>query len=312
MIDPVPVFRQPAPHPSHNSHPFLKSPIRNSIPVRFLLCWLVTLLSAQNVDRYLALLEQGRLEEVRTALPDLLAQYPDNPGVLYLKGVAAVNGDSSVAYYRRLIQRYPNSPYADDAAVRIGEYLYARGLYSQASEQLRSVPLLYPRSEHAERAMELMVRSYRATGEVDSARHYLRLFKRTIPDIDYQQFGISGLEVEPEVALVKVDQSRVKQKLTEKKPSPKKKKPVMPPSASDSRPWVVQVGAFGKYDNARRLKKKLTREGYQVVLGEVISNGRRLHTVRVTRYATREEANRVGIQLKMKFGLDYRVLKSPE
>ncbi|GEM_PF-82506 len=271
------------------------------------------LLRAQNIEMYLSLIREGRIEEVRTNLPELLSKYPAHPGVLYLKALTTVDGDSSIQQFRRLIERFPNSEYADDAGIKIGEYLYARGLYSQASVQLRNIPLHYPASSHLERAMRLMVRSYQATGEVDSARHYLRVFKRRYPDIDYSQFGIPDIDVKPEVALVKVGKDQAKKKIaSSRKALPKKRKTVQKQPKTTGKPWVVQVGAFSKYANAKKLKLRLSQSGYQVVLGEVVSNGRRLHTVRVVRYASRSDAIQAGKELKRKFGLDFRVLKNPE
>ena len=88
------------------------------------------------------------------------------------------------------------------------------------------------------------------------------------------------------------------------------KEPVGRPIAG-SGPWVVQVGAFKKYSNARRLKMNLNQNGYKVTMDEIMANRQRLYVVRVVRYVSREDANQVGIELKNKFGLDFRVLKKP-
>ena len=46
-------------------------------------------------------------------------------------------------------------------------------------------------------------------------------------------------------------------------------------------------------------------------MDEIMANRQRLYVVRVVRYVSREDANQVGIELKNKFGLDFRVLKKP-
>ena len=43
-----------------------------------------TLITAQNIDLYLTLIEKGRLDEVKDNLPELLDRYPDEAGVYYL------------------------------------------------------------------------------------------------------------------------------------------------------------------------------------------------------------------------------------
>ncbi|NOZ75657.1 MAG: outer membrane protein assembly factor BamD [FCB group bacterium] len=264
-----------------------------------------TLSPAQNIDMYLSLLDEGKVEQVLNDIPLLEVRYPNDPGVLYLKAVLATDGNIAIRFYQLLIKKYPQSDFAADAALRIGEYLYARGLYSQASQQLKSIPLHYPSSETIQQAVNLMVKSYYATGEVDSAKAYVRLFKKRFPGLDVSSYGFSNLDTAPDIALVKVDpkeaQARI-QMATKSKPDPGKKK----------RPWVIQVGAFSQWKNANNLQTTLQNKGYQVEVNQVLSQGRRLHIVRVVRYATKREAEDVAKELQKTLGLDYRVLKRPE
>lgn len=266
---------------------------------------LVTLSSAQNIDMYLSLLDEGKVEQVLNDIPLLEVRYPNDPGVLYLKAVIAPDGDVALKLYQILIKKYPQSDFTDDAALRIGEYLYARGLYSQASRQLRSIPLRYPSSETVQQAVNLMVKSYYATGEVDSARAYVRLFKKKFPGLDVSSYGFTNLDMAPELALVKVDPQEARariQKATRGKTN----------SVAKERPWVIQVGAFSQWKNANSLQTTLQNKGYQVEVNQILSQGRRLHIVRVVRYATKMEAESVAKKLQKTLGLDYRVLKRPE
>ncbi|MCK5332188.1 MAG: hypothetical protein KAK01_12310, partial [Candidatus Marinimicrobia bacterium] len=111
-----------------------------------------TVTQAQDLRLYFALLQEGRVAEVRQSLPELLKQNPDHPGVAYLQAMTVTDGDSSLKLYQAIIRKYPQSEYAAEAAMKIGEYLYSRGLYSQASRQLHSIPILYPQSNHLQRA----------------------------------------------------------------------------------------------------------------------------------------------------------------
>jgi hypothetical protein len=52
--------------------------------------------------------------------------------------------------------------------------------------------------------------------------------------------------------------------------------------------------------------------GYPIEIVEVMSNGKRLHAVRVVRFKTTEEANKVGRNIKAQYGVNYRVLKRPK
>ncbi len=282
--------------------------------LRLLLSVLLGLVStatqAQDLRLYFALLQEGRVAEVRQSLPELLKQNPNHPGVAYLQAMTVTDGDTALQLYQTIIRKYPQSEYAAEAAMKIGEYLYSRGLYSQASRQLHSIPVMYPQSNHLQRAIDLMVNSYFATGELDSAAHYLARFKRKYPRLNYD-YGIPGLDdiavPPPEVELVKLNQEQVQQKLQQSK------KPVAKTIVADTpRPWVVQVGAFGKYNNATSLKSMLAQNGYDVEINEVSSNNRRLFAVRVVRYASRNQARKIGNELKQKYKLNYMVMNRPE
>ena len=208
-------------------------------------------LYAQNIDLYLTLLEKGRLDEVKLNLPELLNRYPDEAGVYFLQAMVNDNGDASLIQFRDFINKFPNSPFASRAGMKIGEYLFSRGLYSQASVQFKAVLFKYPQGDHHQRALDLMVNSYFATGEEDSAKAALRTIKQLYPSLKYLQYGIEGLDNSRRKAkLVKLDPSAISNRI---KSAKAKRKDVVPKRIP--KPWVIQVGAFGKYDNANRLKK---------------------------------------------------------
>ena len=253
-----------------------------------------TLLCQERFDILIQEVLSGYKDSATIYLPMVEKQYPRNPNMLFLKGLMEINGEEAMQIFVKLYNNHPTSDYSDDAVMKIGEYFYSLGLYSQASVQLRSVPTNYSESEHIQRSVDLLVKSYNATGEVDSARFYLSLFKTKYSFLDIDKYNIHGVG----------ERKKVSQKILVKEPI------VRPISGTG--PWVVQVGAFRKYSNAKRLKMNLNQNGYKVMVEEIIANRARLHVVRVVRYASREDANQVGVELKNKFGLDFRVLKKPE
>ena len=115
---------------------------------------------SQNLNLYFTLIQKGRYEEVRENLPELISRYPNNPGVYYLQALVNKDGESSLSQYEVLIKNYPDSEYAALSAMKIGEYLFARGLYSQASIQLKRSILNYQNGDSHQRALDLMVNSY--------------------------------------------------------------------------------------------------------------------------------------------------------
>jgi tetratricopeptide (TPR) repeat protein len=265
-------------------------------------------LHSQNIDLYLTLLEKGRMDEVKENLPELLNRYPNEAGVYLLQAMVNENGDDSLIQFRNIIEKFPESEFASLAAMKIGEYLFSRGLYSQAGVQFKIVLFKYPQGDNHQRAMDLMVNSYFATGEEDSAKVALRTMKQLYPSLNYTNYNIEGLNNNPrEARLIKLDPNEISSRIK----SAKAKREVMLPQKKP-KPWVVQVGAFGKYENANRLKKQLQGHGFATEVHMVDSNGKRLHAVRIVRYETKESAEVIGQKIKKNFGLDFRVINNPE
>lgn len=252
---------------------------------------------SQTFDTYFDLLEQGHLQEVRDQLPELRSKYPYEPAISYLHILLNTDGDSTVIELRDFIEKFPESDYTDDAEMKIGEYLYARGLYSQASQQLKKIPLKYSNSDHFQRAVDLLASSFDATGETDSAQYYVSRAKAVRSDlkVDHYNFKVS----KPRVSF---------QKLTSKDEG-KTKANI---GKAGDRPWVVQLGAFGKYDNAKRLKNLVKSSGYPIEIVEVMSNSKRLHAVRIVRFGSEANADKVGREIKAQYGVNYRVLNRPK
>ena len=150
-------------------------------------------LSAQNIDLYLTLIEKGKMEDVQESLPELLNRYPDEAGVYFLQAMLNENGDSSLVLYRNVIKNFPDSDFAPKSEMKIGEYLFSRGLYSQASVQFKKILTKYPQGKHHQRAMDLMVNAYLATGEESTASTTVRTLKQLYPSLNYSDYEIGGV-----------------------------------------------------------------------------------------------------------------------
>ena len=251
------------------------------------LIFLLSISLGQNIDLYFSLIEQGKIDGVKENLPELISKYPKNPGVLYLKALLTEDGKSAIKQYKKLLKQYPNSKYAPDAAMKIGEYLYARGLYTQAATLLKNIPIKYSRFIGIQRATNLMINSFNAIGEADSARYYALIIKSMFPKIDTD---ISSLKKQNKPLAQVFDFNKKK---------------------LDLGPYVIQIGAFGSRENARRLKLQVTQLGHDVSINNVESNGKILYAVRVNRFKSKKQAENIGRDIKSKIGVEYRILYRP-
>ena len=248
------------------------------------LIFLLSISLGQNIDLYFSLIEQGKIDGVKENLPELISKYPKNPGVLYLKALLTQDGKSAIKQYKKLLKQYPNSKYAPDAAMKIGEYLYARGLYTQAATLLKNIPIKYSRFIGIKRASNLMINSFNAIGEADSARYYALIIKSMFPKIDTD---ISSLKKQNKPLAQVFDFNKKK---------------------LDLGPYVIQIGAFGSRENARRLKLQVTQLGHDVSINNVESNGKILYAVRVNRFKSKKQAENIGRDIKSKIGVEFRIL----
>jgi len=264
-----------------------------------LLIFLSSIVS-QDFSTYKKLIDEGKLEEVRESLPYLSSQYPNSPFVLYLKAAVNSNGQEAIEQYKSIAIDYPSSVASELSIMKIGEYLYAKGLYTQASEKLKIIPLYYPESKNIERAVNLMKKSYLATGEKDSIDHYIKIFSKKYPHLNFNDYDYYSSVILPEVkstieeinidSVVVVEEEAVEEvKLGEK-------------------PWVIQVGAFSERKNADIIVNRLEMAGYDI---EVIENSgyQNLFLVQIVRYATIEKAIIIGEKVSDQFGLEFRIFK---
>ncbi|MGY8750685.1 MAG: SPOR domain-containing protein [Fidelibacterota bacterium] len=280
--------------------------IRNYLNLVFLFGFVA--IYPQNINLYLTLLEKGRISEVTDNLPELLDRYPNEAGVYYIEALVNQDGESSISQFKKIINNFPNSEFAAKSEMKIGEYFFARGLYSQASIQLKKVIYKYVDAKNHQRALDLMINSYMATGQEDSAKVALKMIKQLYPSLIFDKYGIVLIDkFSREVKLVRLNSEEITKKIKSRK---KKKRKPLPKDLI--KPWVIQVGAFGKYENANRLKKQIQGNGYSAEVHAVNSNGNRLHAVRIVRFISKKDAEKIGKGLKKKFGLDFRVLNNPE
>jgi len=248
------------------------------------LLFFVSFLVSQNTDLYLSLIEKGKSNGVRESLPELISKFPTDPGVLYLKALLTEDGDTAIKQYKNLIKNFPESKYAANSAMKLGEYFYAKGLYTQSANLLKNIPPKYPRFKDMQRLTDLMINSFNAIGDADSAKYYALIIKSMFPGIE------TNIE-ENTTRLTQVFDFNKKNKI--------------------KGPYVVQIGAFNNNENAKRLKLQVSQLGHDVSISKVDSNGKTFFAVRVNRYASKIKAEEIGKDIKSKLGVSYRVLYRP-
>lgn len=104
--------------------------------------------STQDVNKYLSMIENGQVDKVREELPSLLSRYPNDPGILYVQGMATTDGAEAVRIYQSIVDNFPKNQWADDALYKVYQFYYAIGLYRTAEIKLNQLKTNYPESKY--------------------------------------------------------------------------------------------------------------------------------------------------------------------
>ncbi|MBI4534706.1 MAG: SPOR domain-containing protein [Ignavibacteriae bacterium] len=104
--------------------------------------------SGPDITRYISMIESGQTSEVKSQLPSLLSEHPNNPGVLYLQALVTTDGAEAVRIYQSIVDNFPRSEWADDALHKVYQFYYAIGLYRTAEMKLSQLKKDYPDTPH--------------------------------------------------------------------------------------------------------------------------------------------------------------------
>ena len=267
--------------------------------IYFITICLSFLRSQDHIDALIQDVLHGSRDSAEKALSSIEQKYPNNPSVMYLKGLLETDGEEAMALFSNLYNTHPTSDYGDDAVMKVAEYYYVAGLYVQAADWLKKMPIYYSRSEHIERAVKLFLNSLMVSGLKDTAIFYSRVFERQFPQLDVDG-KINDL-------LQDFEKSN-QQKEDAKEKTPKSSKPEgIPIKQNDTNGSVgiysLQSGAYSVRENAELQKTNLIIAGFSARVTELHRNNRVLYAVRIGYYNSKNDAGIIGSQIKTKLDI---------
>jgi cell division septation protein DedD len=188
------------------------------------------------IRNYLRMVAQGKIQEVKKVLPDLLADYPDDPGVMLLHGVVIEDGYKAVEKYKKILAEFPESEWADDACWRIVQFYAVVGDTTNAKKELENYRKKYPTSDFLIAATDVVKSS------VSFARKDSRSSKH---DQAEPNESTEKKKLTKPAKAVKHEESE--EKHTEKAESPKEKKAIEKPAKKTEEPKTQTHATKGKY-----------------------------------------------------------------
>jgi len=225
-----------------------------------------------DIEQYLARVEKGETDAVRSELSSLLSRYPNNPDVLYLQGVLTTDGTEAVRIYQSIVDNFPKSERADDALYKVYQFYYAVGLYRTAEIKLNQLKADYPQSKYVASVVR--------------------------PDL-------SGLPEEKEGPAI---QQPMQGDVAHPHPEPRQvERPGLPeskPPVEERGQYTLQVGAFSQQVNAEKQKLFFEDLGYSVEVINKVRDARSLFVVLVGDYDTPEAAKAKGEEFRKKYSIN--------
>ena len=267
--------------------------------IYFITICLSFLRSQDYIDSLIQDVLHGSRDSAEKALSTIEQEYPNNPSVMYLKGLLETDGEAAMAFFSNLYNTHPTSDYGDDAVMKVAEYYYVAGLYVQAADWLKKMPIYYSRSEHIERAVKLFLNSLIVSGLKDTAIFYSRVFERQFPQLDVDG-KINDL-------LQDFEQSN-QQKEDAKEQTPNSAEPKNISTKQNYTNgsvgiYSLQSGAYSIRENAEFQKTNLIIAGFSARVTELHRNNRVLYAVRIGYYNSKNDAGIIGSQIKTKLDI---------
>lgn len=227
----------------------------------FLITQLNLFSQVKTITEYLQLYAQGKMNEVLAALPDLLVENPNDPGVKLLLAVVSENAEKAVEIYKEIIQKYPDSQWADDAYWRLLQYYAIKGDVDKAEYELGNFRKRYPTSEYLPPATDV-VRTARSLANAKLRQIEDNLKKEETPTTT--------------TSTSKKTSSEPKTEKTEVKSSPVT--------------YGLQVGVYSTLEAAEAEKEKFLKKRLRTSIEEKIINGQKRFAVVIGNYSTKESA----------------------
>ena len=136
----------------------------HSLRILLLVCSCIGFLAADNtaysqasiVRNRLQLVAMGKIDDVKKELPDLLAEFPEDPGIQFLHASVLEDLNKSLPIYQKIVNGKPDCEWADDAQWRIVHYYTMKRDTNRARAELQNYRKNYPQSEFLLSAYDLI------------------------------------------------------------------------------------------------------------------------------------------------------------
>ena len=269
----------------------------------FILISCSLLFSQIDLDTLIKEVQSGNTLKAFESLPELRKKYPDNPSFMFLDAMLDENHERAIKKYKKIYNLYEDSKYADDAIMKISEFYYTNGSYAKSSEWIKKINLYYSKSEHINRSLDIYLRTLILTGKKDTARMFAETFKKKYPNINLKEY----LEMDLEKSIANDDNYLDKNSKGENKilkVVEEIKNKIIAPKHSKKDHFSIQVGAYGSYENAGKVRDELVELGFntRIDIIHLSTKNKDLYAVSEGYFRSKEYAKNTQKKIKSRSG----------
>ncbi len=246
-----------------------------------------TFAQSEQVRELMNLVASGNVQSAKAQIPDLLAAYPDDPGVQLLHGVVIDDAFRAFEIYKKIVNSYPNSEWADDAYWRIVQFHAILGDTTKAKYELDNFRKRFPKSEFLIPATDV-VRSAIGLAKKSTKKQEVTYN----PEAMAQAATTPKTESKPKVKIIEPEEKREIVVPVKKEPEVKilkdeiEPEPQMPSNGK----YGLQVGIYSTTGAANAEMRKFMSQGLITKVIEKDVDGDAMYAVVIGDYSSLESA----------------------
>jgi len=260
-----------------------------------------TLLSQNLEDKLLTWMENNDREELLARLDKIKSSNTNSPTSLYVEAFLETDATHAKNLYEKVIQKFPNSLYAEYSGMKLAQYYFITESYVFARQLVDNIVDKFPQSKFIPEAKYLAALCLVATDNNKKAEKELRRIISNYPNSKFKEFAKDELE------------RLVSYKKQENKPyNIKKPQPYINEKnqlTTQLKVYTIQIGAFANKNNAENLKEIFVQKGISTKIRTKNINDKLLHLVWIGDFETIDQAKTFGKMLKDRYNTSFRVVR---
>ncbi|MEI6089556.1 MAG: SPOR domain-containing protein [bacterium] len=264
------------------------------------------------VENNLQLLGQGKGNQVKTELIDLMAKYPNEPGIRYLLATVSKDHSAALSIYNDIIKHNSESQWADDCYWRLIQYYAITGEVTKAEDYLQAMRKDYPNSSLLMPACDVITTVYSKLPKDEQIKTYTFT---AVPETDKpvstpEKINTESIAVQEQAVEKK---PKIEDKVVQKeiikpqvikadttKTTIQQTKVVAkqdieaedPPINTSNEKFALQVGVYRELVRAEAEQKFYIDKRIRSAIAKKVINGETMYSVVVGEYSSAERAEK--------------------